>query len=39
MRKRDTDLAERVNKALDTLKENGTYDAIMKKYFAYDIKV
>lgn len=38
MRKRDKDLAERANKALDTLKENGIYDTIMKKYFAYDIK-
>jgi arginine/ornithine transport system substrate-binding protein len=38
MRKRDKDLAERANKALDTLKENGTYDTIMKKYFAYDVK-
>lgn len=39
MRKRDTDLAEQVNAALKTLKEDGTYDAIMKKYFAYDIKM
>lgn len=39
MRKRDKDLAGRVDKALDTLKEDGTYDAIMKKYFAYDIKI
>lgn len=39
MRKRDTDLAEQINAALRTLKEDGTYDAIMKKYFAYDIKM
>lgn len=39
MRKRDKDLAEEVNAALATLKENGTYDTIMDKYFAYDIKM
>ncbi|KMQ76324.1 transporter substrate-binding domain-containing protein [Marinobacter subterrani] len=39
MRKRDTDLAKDVNAALATLKENGTYDEIMKKYFNYDIKM
>ncbi|MEC7377082.1 MAG: transporter substrate-binding domain-containing protein, partial [Pseudomonadota bacterium] len=39
MRKRDTDLAKEVNAALATLKEDGTYDAIMKKYFNYDIKM
>jgi len=39
MRKRDKDLAEEVNAALATLKEDGTYDAIMKNYFAYDIKM
>lgn len=39
MRKRDTKLAEQVNAALRTLKEDGTYDTIMKKYFNYDIKM
>lgn len=39
MRKRDKDLAEQINAALQTLKENGTYDTIMKKYFSYDIKM
>ena len=39
MRKRDADLAKEVNAALATLKEDGTYDAIMKKYFAYDVKM
>jgi arginine/ornithine transport system substrate-binding protein len=39
MRKRDADLAEEVNAALATLKEDGTYDTIMQKYFAYDIKM
>lgn len=39
MRKRDTELAEEVNAALATLKQDGTYDAIMKKYFNYDIKM
>ncbi|WP_100638199.1 transporter substrate-binding domain-containing protein [Marinobacter salexigens] len=39
MRKRDKKVAEEVNAALRKLKEDGTYDAIMKKYFAYDVKV
>ncbi|MDG5500765.1 transporter substrate-binding domain-containing protein [Marinobacter sp. BGYM27] len=39
MRPRDKDLAEQVNKSLDKLKSDGTYDAIMKKYFKYDIKM
>ncbi|MCL7943425.1 transporter substrate-binding domain-containing protein [Marinobacter sp. ATCH36] len=39
MRKRDEDLAKEVNAALATLKEDGTYDTIMDKYFAYDIKM
>ena len=38
-RKRDTELAEKFNAALKTLKENGTYDEIMKKYFSYSIKI
>ena len=33
------DLADEVNAALRTLKEDGTYDTIMKKYFNYDIKM
>jgi arginine/ornithine transport system substrate-binding protein len=39
MRKRDKALAEKFNKALNTVKENGTYDSIMKKYFKYSIKM
>ena len=39
MRKRDRELAEQVNGALATLKEDGTYDTIMDKYFNYDIKM
>ena len=39
MRKRDTDLAGEINAALRTLKEDGTYDTLMQKYFAYDIKM
>ncbi|MBE0485914.1 transporter substrate-binding domain-containing protein [Marinobacter sp.] len=39
MRKRDADLAEDINAALKKLKEDGTYDAIMEKYFSYDIKI
>jgi len=39
MRKRDKELANKVNAALKKLKNDGTYDAIMKKYFNYDIKI
>ena len=38
-RKRDKDLAEKFNKALDKLKNDGTYDNIMHKYFKYDVKM
>ena len=38
-RKRDTELAGKFNAALKKLKDNGTYDKIMKKYFAYNIKI
>jgi arginine/ornithine transport system substrate-binding protein len=38
-RKRDRELAERVDEALADLKEDGTYDALMDKYFDYDIKL
>lgn len=38
-RKRDTELAEKFNKALRKLKSDGTYDKIMKKYFKYNIKI
>ncbi|KAA1175830.1 transporter substrate-binding domain-containing protein [Marinobacter salinexigens] len=39
MRKRDKDLAGKVNATLKKLKNDGTYDAIMQKYFAYDVKM
>jgi len=39
MRKRDSKLADDVNAALKKLKEDGTYDTIMQKYFNYDIKI
>lgn len=39
LRKRDKDLAEMFNKALRTVKTNGVYDDIRKKYFEYDIKM
>lgn len=39
MRKRDKELEQKFNQALETLKSDGTYDRIMKKYFDYDIKV
>lgn len=38
-RKRDKALAAKFNKALQTLKDNGTYDEIMRRYFTYDIKL
>lgn len=38
-RKRDKELAEKFNKALEKLKNDGTYDEIMQKYFDYNIKV
>ncbi|WP_136248292.1 transporter substrate-binding domain-containing protein [Halomonas borealis] len=38
-RKRDRELAERFNEALQALKTDGTYDEIMAKYFSYDIKL
>ncbi|MES3676856.1 transporter substrate-binding domain-containing protein [Halomonas elongata] len=36
-RKRDQELVDTFNQALETIKENGTYDKIAKKYFNYDI--
>ncbi|MFE8070790.1 ABC transporter substrate-binding protein [Marinobacteraceae bacterium S3BR75-40.1] len=39
LRKRDEDLAEMFNKALAKVKQDGTYDKIMNKYFSYDIKM
>ncbi|XOZ34837.1 transporter substrate-binding domain-containing protein [Halomonadaceae bacterium KBTZ08] len=39
MRKRDKELAEKINAALKTLKNDGTYDTIMNKYFDYSIKM
>ena len=37
MRKEDTDLAAKVNAAIKKIREDGTYDAISKKYFDFDI--
>ena len=34
MRKDDTEFLAKVNEALKTIKENGTYDALISKYFA-----
>lgn len=39
MRKRDKAVAEDVNKALRAIKEDGTYETIMEKYFTYDVKI
>lgn len=33
MRKEDTELLSKINEALKTIKENGTYDSLIKKYF------
>ena len=38
-RKRDKELADKFNAALQKLKTNGVYDDIMKKYFSYSIKM
>ncbi|MFQ3789103.1 transporter substrate-binding domain-containing protein [Halomonas sp. A29] len=38
-RPRDEALAERFNEALAALKENGTYDELMERYFNYDVKL
>lgn len=37
MRKGDTELAAKVNAAIQKIREDGTYDAISKKYFDFDI--
>lgn len=36
VKKKDTELLKDINKALEVLKENGTHDALMKKYFVQD---
>ena len=37
LRKEDTDLAEQFNKAIDTIRANGTYKKIQDKYFDFDV--
>ena len=37
VRKDDTALAEKLNKAFDTIRENGKYKTIADKYFTFDI--
>lgn len=37
LRKGDTELAERINAAIKTIRENGEYARISAKYFAFDI--
>ncbi|WP_424798515.1 transporter substrate-binding domain-containing protein [Pseudomonas viridiflava] len=37
MRKSDTALANDINRALQKIHENGTYDLIARKYFDFDI--
>ncbi|WP_394203217.1 transporter substrate-binding domain-containing protein [Marinagarivorans algicola] len=38
-RKRDAKLEAQVSAALETIKKNGKYDEIMKRYFDFDIKI
>lgn len=37
IRKQDTDLAAKLNQAIDTIRANGTYRAIQDKYFDFDV--
>ncbi|RPH43015.1 MAG: ABC transporter substrate-binding protein [Desulfobulbaceae bacterium] len=37
LRKEDTDLKEKLNAAIDKIRADGTYDAIQKKYFSFDV--
>ena len=37
LRKEDTDLKEKLNAAIDKIRADGTYDAIQKKYFNFDV--
>ena len=37
VRKEDTDLQEMLNKAIAAIRDNGTYEAINKKYFEFDV--
>lgn len=37
VRKQDKDLAEQLDKAIDSLREKGIYQQIAAKYFAYDV--
>lgn len=37
LRLQDQELAEKFNKAIDTIRSNGTYDKIAAKYFSFDI--
>lgn len=37
LRKEDSDLKEKLNTAIDKIRADGTYDAIQKKYFSFDV--
>ena len=37
MRKGDTDLVKKLDDAIAAIRANGTYDAIAKKYFEFDV--
>ncbi len=37
LRKEDGDLKEKLNTAIDTIRADGTYDKIQKKYFNFDV--
>lgn len=37
LRKQDTDLKAKIDKAIDEIRADGTYDKIQKKYFDFDV--
>ena len=37
LRKEDTAIKERINAAIKAIRDNGKYEEITKKYFAFDI--
>lgn len=37
VRKKDSDLKTKLNKAIDELRDNGKYEAVNNKYFEYDV--
>ena len=37
VRKQDGDLKQQLNKAIDTIRANGTYEQIQNKYFNFNV--